>query len=211
MIGPSGSGKSTICDLTMRLFDPDSGNITLDGIDLKTFKKEWLGKQITLISQDIQLFHTSIFENIRFSDPDASDADIIKAAKAACIYDFIQSLPKGFHTEVGDRGVRLSGGQKQRVSIARCLLLKPRILIMDEATAYLDTMAEKELKQTLDTLMKGKTIIVISHRVSTIHGADKIIAMDETGIRYEGSSRDFFNNENEAVYRQFQMGEAGGV
>ena len=183
LIGPSGSGKSTICDLTMRLFDPDSGKITLDGIDLKAFKKEWLGSQVALISQDIQLFHASILENIRYSDPTASRSDIINAAKAACIYDFIESLPKGFHTQVGDRGVRLSGGQKQRIGIARCLLIKPRVLIMDEATAYLDPVAEKKLKQTIDTLMQKKTIIVISHRASTIHGADRIIAIDETGIR----------------------------
>ncbi len=205
LIGPSGSGKSTICDLTMRLFDPDSGTITLDGIDLKTFKKEWLRKQIALISQDTHLFHTSILENIRFSDPSANDSDIIEAARAACIFDFIQSLPMGFHTEVGDQGIRLSGGQKQRVSIARSLLIKPRILIMDEATAYLDTLAEKTLKKTLQSLMKGKTIIIISHRMSTIQDADKIIALDKEGIAYDGPSLDFFKKENEAMFRQFEL------
>lgn len=205
LVGPSGAGKSTICDLTMRLFDPDAGVIMFDGIDLKTLKKEWLRKQIALISQDTHLFHTSILENIRFSNPSASDSAVMDAARDACIYDFIKSLPNGFHTEVGDRGVRLSGGQRKRVSIARSLLVKPRVLIMDEATAYLDTQAEKALKETLQRLMAGKTIIVISHRMSTIRGADKIIAIDKTGIQYDGTPRAFLKSNNETLWGEVHL------
>jgi len=205
LIGPSGSGKTTVCHLAMRLFDPDSGSVSLDGIDLKTLRKDWLRKQITLISQDTVLFHTSILENIRFSNPAAGESEVVEAAKAACIHDFIQSLPKGYHTEVGDRGVRLSGGEKQRVSIARSILIKPKILIMDEATAYLDTNTEKELKDTMQTLFTGKTIVVISHRMSTVQDADKIVVMGENGIRYDGPSSEFFQKENDDMYRQFQF------
>ncbi len=193
LIGPSGSGKTTICHLLMRLFDPDSGRITLDGINLRDFKTDWLRKQIALVSQDIFLFHTSILRNIRFSNPGADDKEVEKAAKAACIHDFIQSLPDGYHTVVGDRGVRLSGGQKQRISIARSILLQPKILLLDEATAFLDTSVEKLLKKTIQALMKDKTIILASHRLSTIQSADKIIACTNEGLVYEGPAQAYIN------------------
>lgn len=201
LIGPSGSGKTTICHLLMKLFDPDSGKITLDGIDLRDFKTDWLRKQIALVSQDIFLFHTSILRNIRFSNPGADDKEVEEAAKAACIHDFIQSLPEGYHTVVGDRGVRLSGGQKQRISIARSILLKPKILLLDEATAFLDTSVEKLLKKTIQALMKDKTIILVSHRLSTIQNADKIIACTNEGLVYEGPAEDFINGTEYRYYR----------
>jgi ABC-type multidrug transport system fused ATPase/permease subunit len=180
----------------MRLFDPESGSVTLDGIDLKKFKLQWLRGQISLVSQDTFLFHTTVRENIRFSNLVAGDREVVEAAKAACIHDFIQSLPKQYQTVVGDRGVRLSGGQKQRISIARSILMKPNILILDEATAFLDTSAEERLKETLRFLMQGKTIIVISHRLSTIQGVDKIIALEPEGVLYEGPAADYFEKES---------------
>ncbi len=177
LVGPSGAGKTTICNLTLRLFDPDAGAVLLDGVDLKEVKPAWLRKQVALVSQDIFLFHTTIADNIRFSRPDASKDEVRAAARAACIDGFIHSLPAGFDTVIGDRGVRLSGGQKQRISIARAVLMSPRILILDEATAFLDEDVEGRLKATLKDLMKDRTIIVVSHRASTVHGADQIISI----------------------------------
>ncbi len=194
IMGPSGVGKTTICHLIMRLFDPDSGTVALDGVNLKAFKIEWLRNQIALVSQDTFLFHSTILENIRYSQPKAGEEEIVEAAKAACIHDYIQSLPDHYQTVVGDRGVRLSGGQKQRISIARSILREPRILILDEATAFLDASVEEQLKETIRLLMQGKTIIVISHRLSTIQGVDKIIALEKEGIVYEGPSAEFFQN-----------------
>jgi ABC-type multidrug transport system fused ATPase/permease subunit len=191
IVGPSGVGKSTICHLIMRLFDPDSGTITLDGNDLKKMRMGWLRDQIALVSQDTFLFHTTISENIRFSNPSASDADIVEASRAACIDEFIQTLPDAYETVIGDRGVRLSGGQKQRISIARSILSRPKILILDEATAFLDASSEERLKETIRFLMKEKTIIVVSHRLSTVQGAEKIIALEKGRLVYEGPATDF--------------------
>ena len=193
LVGPSGVGKTTICHLILKLFDPDSGQITLDGTGLNQFRTEWLRKQIALVSQDIFLFHTSILENIRFSDARASDEDVEAAAKAACIHEFILSLPKGYHTVVGDRGVRLSGGQKQRISIARSILLNPKVLILDEATAFLDASVEERLKETIRFLMRDRTIIIVSHRFSTIQHADKIIAYEKEGLVFEGTAEAYLN------------------
>jgi ATP-binding cassette, subfamily B, bacterial len=186
LIGPSGIGKSTICHLILRLFDPSSGTITLDGTDLRRFKIGWLRSQIALVSQDIFLFHTTILENIRYSRPEAGKEEVVEAAKAACIHDFILSLPQGYHTLVGDRGARLSGGQKQRISIARTILLKPKILLLDEATAFLDAAAEDNLKSTMAKLMHGRTVVVVSHRSSTIRNAQRLVALDTAGLLYEG-------------------------
>lgn len=196
IVGPSGVGKTTICHLLMRLFDPNAGMVALDGVDLKAFKIESLRNQIALVSQDTFLFHSTILENIRYSKPKAGEEEIIEAAKAACIHDYVRTLPDQYQTVVGDRGVRLSGGQKQRISIARAILMEPRILILDEATAFLDTSAEEQLKKTIHLLMRGKTIIVISHRLSSIQGVDKIIALEKEGIVYEGPSAAYFQNWN---------------
>ncbi len=186
VVGPSGVGKTTMCHLIMRLFDPDSGRITMDRTDLRDLDPDWLRRQIALVSQDTFLFHTTILENIRYSKPGATREQILDAAKAACIHDFIESLPEGYETVVGDRGVRLSGGQKQRISIARSLLTSPRVLILDEATAFLDPSIEERLKQTLRALMRDTTVVVVSHRASAIEGADKLISLDASGLVYDG-------------------------
>jgi ABC-type multidrug transport system fused ATPase/permease subunit len=186
VVGPSGVGKTTICHLIMRLFDPDSGRITMDGIDLRELDAGWLRRQIALVSQDTFLFHTTILENIRYSRPEASRGEILEAAKAACIHDFIESLPQGYETVVGDRGVRLSGGQKQRISIARSILTAPRVLILDEATAFLDPSIEESLKQALRALMKERTVVVVSHRASALEGADQLVSLDKGRLAYCG-------------------------
>jgi ABC-type bacteriocin/lantibiotic exporter with double-glycine peptidase domain len=201
VVGPSGVGKTTICHLILRMFDPDSGRVVLDGIDLKEYKVEWLRKQIAIVSQDTFLFHTTILENIRFSKPEASDQDIVEASKAACIHEFIESLPNRYHTVVGDRGVRLSGGQKQRISIARSILMEPKVLILDEATAFLDASAEERLKRTLHLLMKDKTVVVISHRPSAIEWADKIIALRNGVLVYDGPVSGFLDHAQAADAR----------
>ena len=181
LVGPSGVGKTTICHLILKLIDPVSGKITLDGVDLNQLDLDWYRKQIALVSQDTCLFHASIQENIHFADPGASPADVVAAARAACIDDFIRGLPRGYDTNVGDRGLRLSGGQKQRISIARAILRDPKVLILDEATAFLDPTVEEQLKDTLRRLMHGRVVLVVSHRHSTIQGADQVISLEQGG------------------------------
>lgn len=181
LMGPSGSGKSTICHLVLRLFDPQRGRITLDGFDLRRLDLQWLRRQIALVSQDTFLFHTSIGENIRFARPEASEEQIVEAARAAGIHEFIASLPQGYETMVGDRGVRLSGGERQRISIARAILTAPRILILDEATAFLDALTEERIRTTLSTLMRGRTVLVVSHRASSVAGAERMVVLEGQG------------------------------
>ena len=177
LVGPSGAGKTTICHLILRLFDPLNGEITLDGKDLKDLDIKWLRRQFALVSQDTCLFHASIGENIGYANPGASRREIVKAARAACIDDFVQTLPQGYDTQIGDRGLRLSGGQRQRVSIARAILLDPKILILDEATAFVDPETEDRLKITLKNLMRNRVVLVVSHRASSIQGADQVITL----------------------------------
>ncbi len=189
--GPSGVGKTTICHLLLKLFNPHKGAITWAGKPLNILNKEWLRAKIAMVSQDTFLFHTSILENIRFANPKASLEEVVKAAQTAQIHDFIQSLPKGYETMIGDRGVSLSGGQCQRISIARAILLNPQVLILDEATAFLDTGVETLIKESIASMMKGKTTIVISHRESSIKHADKVIAFDNKGVIFEGPSEEY--------------------
>lgn len=186
LIGPSGSGKSTLCHLLMRLFDPQSGRILLNGVDLRKMNSAVLRRNVSIVSQDIYLFHTSLRENIRFARPDASDEMVLNAAKAACLHDFIETLPDGYETIIGDRGVRVSGGQKQRICIARAILADPTVLILDEATAFLDTAVESLFRKTVEELMAGRTILVVSHRLSALTGADHLIVLGEEGAIYQG-------------------------
>jgi ABC-type multidrug transport system fused ATPase/permease subunit len=193
IVGPSGVGKTTICHLILKLFGPDSGRLTWRGIGLETFNREWLRRKIAIVTQDTFLFHTSILENLRFGNPEATNEDIIGATRAAQIHDFIKSLPAGYQTSIGDRGVRLSGGQRQRISIARAILMRPEILILDEATAFLDDKLADKIKETLQTLMRNKITIIVSHHPRAVEHAENIIVCGKDGILYEGPANGFSN------------------
>ena len=187
LVGPSGGGKTTICHLIPRFYDVTSGDITIDGVNIKEFTLDSLRKQIGIVQQDVFLFGGTIKDNILYGNLDASESELIEAAKKANIYDYICSLPKGFETEIGERGVKLSGGQKQRLSIARIFLKNPSILILDEATSALDNTTELLIQNALDELCKGRTTIVVAHRLSTIRNSDEIMVISEGQIKEKGT------------------------
>ena len=182
LIVQSGSGKTTICSLLPRFYDVTGGRITIDGKDVRTLTLKSLRSHIGVVQQDVYLFSGTIRDNIAYGKPDASDEEIIDAAKRANIHDFISELPDGYSTYVGERGTRLSGGQKQRISIARVFLKNPPILILDEATSALDNESERRIQKSLEELSKDRTTITIAHRLSTIKNADEIIVITEDGI-----------------------------
>jgi len=189
-VGESGGGKTTICNLIPRFYEVTSGSICLDGIDLKKIKVENLRRQIGVVQQDVFLFAGTIRENIAYGKPNASEQEIINAAKRAEIHDDILKMPYGYDSLVGERGLKLSGGQKQRISIARCFLKNPPILILDEATSALDTATEVKIQNAFDELAKGRTTLVIAHRLSTIKNADKIAVVEGKCITEIGSHKE---------------------
>ncbi|TCP54648.1 ATP-binding cassette subfamily B protein [Tumebacillus sp. BK434] len=181
LVGPSGSGKTTVSSLIPRLYDPTEGRVLLDGHDLRDLELKTIGEQIGMVTQETFLFHASIRDNLRYGRPDASDEEVVAAAKAAYIHNLIVSLPEGYDTIVGERGHKLSGGEKQRMAIARVILKAPKILILDEATSALDSHSEHEIQQALEELMsqKSRTSLVIAHRLSTILAADQILVLED--------------------------------
>ena len=187
LVGPSGSGKTTICSLLPRFYDVTGGQITIDGQDVRDLTLESLRSQIGIVQQDVYLFCGTIRENIAYGKPDATLEEIIAAAQKANIHDFIQTLPDGYDTFVGERGTRLSGGQKQRISIARVFLKNPPILILDEATSALDNESERWIQQSLEALAQNRTTITIAHRLSTIRSADEILVVTDNGITERGT------------------------
>jgi len=187
LVGPSGGGKTTLCHLLPRFYDITDGQICVDGIDIKDVTLHSLRQSIGIMSQDVFLFAGTIRDNITYGRIGAPEAEIIKAAERAEIYDFIQTLPDGLDTDVGERGMRLSGGQKQRIAIARIFLKNPPILLLDEATSALDTITERHIQASFDALARDRTTLVIAHRLSTVEKADEIIYIDEQGIRERGS------------------------
>jgi subfamily B ATP-binding cassette protein MsbA len=187
VVGHSGAGKSTLADLIPRFYDPTSGRVLIDGIDIRTVQIASLRKQIGIVPQETLLFAGTIRDNIAYADPDATDEQVIEAAKAAHAHEFIQRLEKGYETIVGERGVRLSGGERQRIAIARAILKNPRILILDEATSSLDTVSEALVQQALEELMRGRTTLVIAHRLSTVVNADHILVLDHGRIVEQGT------------------------
>ena len=187
VVGPSGGGKSTLCQLIPRFYDVTGGRILVDGQDVREVTQRSLRHNIGIVQQDVFLFAGTILENIRYGRPDAAEAEVIEAAKRAEIYDDIMSMPNGFQTYVGERGVMLSGGQKQRVSIARIFLKNPPILILDEATSALDSVTEARIQSAFDELAKGRTTLIIAHRLSTIRSAHRIIVVDDNHILEEGT------------------------
>ena len=190
LVGETGSGKSTLAALLARLQDPTGGRITLDGIDLRDFALADLAAVVGVVSQETYLMHTTVRENLRYARPDASDAQIEQAARAARIHDLIVSLPDGYDTQVGSRGHRFSGGEKQRIAIARTLLRDPRVLVLDEATSALDTETERAVQQAFDDLARGRTTITIAHRLSTVRDADQIAVLDHGRIVEIGTHPD---------------------
>ena len=187
VVGPSGGGKSTLCQLVPRFYDVTGGRILVDGQDVREVTQRSLRYNIGIVQQDVFLFAGTILDNIRYGRPDAGEAEVIEAARRAEIYDDIMSMPEGFHTYVGERGVMLSGGQKQRVSIARIFLKNPPILILDEATSALDSVTEARIQSAFDELAKGRTTLIIAHRLSTIRSANRILVVDENHILEEGT------------------------
>ncbi len=192
-VGESGGGKTTICNLIPRFYEVTGGSISLDGIDLKRIKLENLRRQIGLVQQDVFLFAGTIKENIAYGKPNATDDEIITAAKRAEIHDDIMKMPEGYDSLVGERGLKLSGGQKQRISIARCFLKNPPILILDEATSALDSATELKIQNAFDELSKGRTTLVIAHRLSTIKNADKIAVVEGKNITECGSHHELIS------------------
>ena len=187
LVGPSGGGKTTLCSLIPRFYDVSSGNILIDGVDIKSVTINSLRDNVGVVAQDVYLFSGSVRENIAYGKIGASDEEIIEAAKLAGAHDFISSLPEGYDTYVGERGVKLSGGQKQRISIARLFLKNPPILILDEATSALDNESEKLVQESLEKLAHGRTTFTIAHRLTTIKNADRILVLTENGIVESGT------------------------
>ena len=186
LCGPSGAGKSTFVNLICRFYDVTDGQILIDGVDVRDYDVKWLRRQIGLVLQEPYLFHGTIAENIRYGKPDASEKEIIAAAKAANAHDFIVGFPDGYDTMVGERGQSLSGGERQRISIARAILHNPRILILDEATSSVDTETEKQIQQALDRLVEGRTTFAIAHRLSTLQAADRLVVLEKGKIAEQG-------------------------
>ncbi len=193
LVGPSGGGKTTVCHLIPRFYDISKGHILIDGKDIRSFTRESLRRHIGIVQQDIYLFNASIRDNILYGRPDATDEEVIQAAKRANIHDYILSMEKGYDTVIGERGVRLSGGQKQRLCIARVFLKNPPILILDEATSALDNATEMLIQKSLDDLSVGRTTLVVAHRLSTVKNADTIAVIDQGKILEQGTHTDMLD------------------
>jgi subfamily B ATP-binding cassette protein MsbA len=200
LVGPSGSGKTTIITLLARFYDPTEGRILVDGKDIRDFNVQSLRRQVGIVMQDNLLFSGTIEDNIKYGRPGATREEVIEAARSANAHDFISRLPQGYETWLGERGVQLSGGQRQRVAIARVILKNPRILILDEATSALDTEAERQVQEALDRLMKGRTSIVIAHRLSTVINADQILVLQQGTVVESGRHEELLRQDG--VYRR---------
>lgn len=187
LVGPSGGGKTTVCHLIPRFYDIESGSILIDGTDIREYTIASLRRNIGIVQQDVFLFNASIMENIRYGRPDATDEEVIEAAKLAGIHEYIVTMPQGYSSVIGERGIKLSGGQRQRLCIARVFLKNPSILILDESTSALDTVTELHIQQALDSLCVGRTTIIVAHRLSTVKNADEIAVISDGRITEQGS------------------------
>jgi ABC-type multidrug transport system fused ATPase/permease subunit len=201
LVGRSGSGKSTIAALIQRLYDPDNGKIFIDETNIKDLSASWLRRQIGTVSQEPILMSTSIRENIAYGKPDAPLEEIKQAAELAFASSFIEEFPGNYETLVGERGVQLSGGQKQRVAIARAMLKDPRILILDEATSALDAESEDLVQKALNNLMKGRTVLIIAHRLSTVKDSDRVILLEQGEIVEEGHHDELIKNRDGIYFK----------
>ena len=201
LVGPSGSGKSTIANLLARLWDVKSGNVTIRGVDIRNVPLSELMDQISMVFQRVYLFQDTIYNNIIMGKPDATEEEVYEAARKARCYDFIMALPDGFQTVVGEGGATLSGGEKQRISIARCILKDAPIVILDEATASVDTDNESYIQEAISELVKGKTLLVIAHRLNTIQNADQILVIDNGQIAQQGTHEELLKQPG--IYQDF--------
>jgi subfamily B ATP-binding cassette protein MsbA len=199
LVGESGSGKTTLANLVNRFYDVEKGEVSIDGINLKSLSKENLRQLVGIVTQEAILFNDTVASNLCLGKPDATEEEMIQAAKIANAHDFIKELPQGYQTNIGDRGGKLSGGQKQRLSIARAILKNPAILVLDEATSALDSASEKLVQEALEKLMQDRTSLVIAHRLSTIQKADKIIVMDKGQIIEQGNHKSLM--EQDGAYK----------
>ncbi|SCZ78792.1 ABC transporter ATP-binding protein [Pseudobutyrivibrio xylanivorans] len=209
IVGPSGGGKTTLCALLPRFYDVTGGQVLIDGVDIRTVSQKSLRSYIGIVQQDVYLFNGTIKENIAYGKPDATMEEIVEAARNADLLEFIESLPNGFDTEVGERGTRLSGGQKQRIAISRVFLKNPPILILDEATSALDNESERYIQESLDKLAEGRTTITIAHRLSTILGADEIIVLDGDGIKERGTHKELIKEGG--IYEKYYRMQLGAI
>ena len=208
LVGPSGAGKTTLCHLIPRFYELNEGSITIDGIDIRDMSRFDLRRNIGMVAQDVFLFNGTIRENIAYGKLDATDEEIVEAAKKANIHDYILTMENGYETQVGERGVKLSGGQKQRISIARVFLKDPAILILDEATSALDNATEMMIQASLEELSRGRTCIVVAHRLSTIKNADEIVVLTRDGVEERGSHEELLNKGGlYSVLYQYQFRE----
>ena len=198
LVGPSGSGKTTLCQLIPRFYEISGGEIDIDGKDIRDLTRLSLRQNIGMVAQDVFLFTGTIRDNIAYGNLDATEEQIIEAAKKANIHDYIMTLPEKYDTYIGERGVKLSGGQKQRVSIARVFLKNPSILILDEATSALDNATEMLIQSALEKLAEGRTSIIVAHRLSTIKHADEIIVLTENGVQERGTHEELL--EKNGIY-----------
>ena len=187
LVGPSGGGKTTLCHLIPRFYEITAGQITIDGQDIRQVTLRSLREQVGIVQQDVMIFAGTVMDNIRYGRLDATDEEVMEAARRAEIHEDIMAMPNGYQTYVGERGIMLSGGQKQRISIARIFLKNPPILLLDEATSALDTVTEAHIRTAFEKLSRGRTTLVIAHRLSTIRGADRIVYIDREGIREAGT------------------------
>ena len=208
IVGPTGAGKTTIVNLLSRFYNVDSGKVLVDGTDISKVRLNSLRKQMGVMMQDSFIFSGTIMDNIRYGNKDATDEEVIKAAKTVCAHDFIMDMENGYNTQVNERGSRLSAGQRQLISFARALLADPAILILDEATSSIDTETEIVLQEGLEKLLKGRTSFIIAHRLSTIKNADSIMYIDKGGIQESGSHQELLDKKGlyyNLYMSQYQM------
>jgi len=210
LVGGSGAGKSTLADLIPRFYDPTRGTILIDGVDLKTYEIKSLRQKLAVVSQDTFIFNANVRDNIAYALEGVEEADIVEAARQAYALEFIQQLPEGFDTQLGDRGVRLSGGQRQRLAIARALLRDPEILILDEATSALDSVSERLIQESLEKLSMGRTVIAIAHRLSTITRADQVVVLEQGRIVEQGKYQELLEQRGK-LWNYHQMQHESGA
>ena len=212
LVGGTGAGKSTLIDLIPRFYDPTEGNVLIDGINIRQFDISSLRQKIAVVSQDTFIFNTTVGNNISYGTEGATEAEIRKVAQLANALEFIDEMPEGLNTQLGDRGVRLSGGQRQRIAIARALLRDPEILILDEATSALDYVTEHLIQESIEKLSVGRTVIAIAHRLSTIAQADKVVVLEQGSIVEQGNYQELLQLQGklwEYHKTQYEMGQAG--